>query len=323
MKFEYPSELPVSAARSDIAEAVRSSQVVIVSGQTGSGKTTQLPKILALSIRIVKTYLSKSESTYVLYNITLGAELRYLNRFYVENNVCGVFNLRFLSLQAMSLKKCRALIRHLFLGPRLLKCTQRSFEWLGCIAASSFKHTGFWLPHISTAAVCSAFCQKKSRNKGCDSLLFIFRHERTRLHAGRKNDLSLRFAESLQIIDKLVQILRRFKTTGQNLRILAGHAVASDDVPASFDVRVKFVFAFGARHKLTNALIGYPSFLQSTAAWNPVIYPCSFRRAILELTAGAEIKHRLLSLLETFAHPVPDILRWCGQSDPYKSLHVI
>ena len=33
MKFEYPSELPVSAARSDIAEAVRSSQVVIVSGQ--------------------------------------------------------------------------------------------------------------------------------------------------------------------------------------------------------------------------------------------------------------------------------------------------
>ncbi len=46
MKFEYPSQLPVSTARSDIAEAVRSSQVVIVSGQTGSGKTTQLPKIL-------------------------------------------------------------------------------------------------------------------------------------------------------------------------------------------------------------------------------------------------------------------------------------
>ncbi|KFI69205.1 ATP-dependent RNA helicase HrpA [Bifidobacterium magnum] len=46
MKFEYPQELPVSAAREDIAQAVRSSQVVIVSGQTGSGKTTQLPKIL-------------------------------------------------------------------------------------------------------------------------------------------------------------------------------------------------------------------------------------------------------------------------------------
>ena len=36
----------VSAARDDIAKAVSSSQVVIVSGQTGSGKTTQLPKIL-------------------------------------------------------------------------------------------------------------------------------------------------------------------------------------------------------------------------------------------------------------------------------------
>ena len=46
MKFTYPSELPVSAARDDIAKAVSSRQVVIVSGQTGSGKTTQLPKIL-------------------------------------------------------------------------------------------------------------------------------------------------------------------------------------------------------------------------------------------------------------------------------------
>lgn len=46
MKFEYPKELPVSAAKDEIARAVRDSQVVIVSGQTGSGKTTQLPKIL-------------------------------------------------------------------------------------------------------------------------------------------------------------------------------------------------------------------------------------------------------------------------------------
>ncbi|RSX57706.1 DUF3418 domain-containing protein [Bifidobacterium samirii] len=46
MRFEYPSVLPVSAAHDEIADAVRSSQVVIVSGQTGSGKTTQLPKIL-------------------------------------------------------------------------------------------------------------------------------------------------------------------------------------------------------------------------------------------------------------------------------------
>ena len=46
MKFDYPSELPVSAAKNEIAEAIRTHQVVIVSGQTGSGKTTQLPKIV-------------------------------------------------------------------------------------------------------------------------------------------------------------------------------------------------------------------------------------------------------------------------------------
>ncbi|NEG95950.1 ATP-dependent RNA helicase HrpA [Bifidobacterium sp. SMB2] len=46
VKFTYPAELPVSAAKDEIAEAVRTHQVVIVSGQTGSGKTTQLPKIL-------------------------------------------------------------------------------------------------------------------------------------------------------------------------------------------------------------------------------------------------------------------------------------
>ena len=42
----YPEELPVSARREDIKEAIEKSQVVIVAGETGSGKTTQLPKIL-------------------------------------------------------------------------------------------------------------------------------------------------------------------------------------------------------------------------------------------------------------------------------------
>lgn len=46
MRFHYPSELPISAAHDQIAAAVASSQVVIVSGQTGSGKTTQIPKIV-------------------------------------------------------------------------------------------------------------------------------------------------------------------------------------------------------------------------------------------------------------------------------------
>ena len=38
-------DLPVSARRDEIAQAIRDHQVVIVSGETGSGKTTQLPKI--------------------------------------------------------------------------------------------------------------------------------------------------------------------------------------------------------------------------------------------------------------------------------------
>ncbi|WP_435526242.1 ATP-dependent RNA helicase HrpA [Microbacterium elymi] len=41
----YPPELPVSAARGEIARAIADHQVVIVAGATGSGKTTQLPKI--------------------------------------------------------------------------------------------------------------------------------------------------------------------------------------------------------------------------------------------------------------------------------------
>ena len=41
----YPPELPVSAARNEIARAITEHQVVIVAGATGSGKTTQLPKI--------------------------------------------------------------------------------------------------------------------------------------------------------------------------------------------------------------------------------------------------------------------------------------
>ncbi|RMI14402.1 DUF3418 domain-containing protein [Cellulomonas triticagri] len=41
----YPEQLPVSARRAEIADAIRDHQVVIVAGETGSGKTTQLPKI--------------------------------------------------------------------------------------------------------------------------------------------------------------------------------------------------------------------------------------------------------------------------------------
>jgi len=42
---DFPEELPVSARREEIAEAIRQHQVIVVAGETGSGKTTQLPKI--------------------------------------------------------------------------------------------------------------------------------------------------------------------------------------------------------------------------------------------------------------------------------------
>ncbi len=41
----YPEELPVSAKRAEIAEAIAKHQVVVIAGETGSGKTTQIPKI--------------------------------------------------------------------------------------------------------------------------------------------------------------------------------------------------------------------------------------------------------------------------------------
>lgn len=44
-QINFPEELPVSARRQEIAEAIANHQVVVVSGETGSGKTTQLPKI--------------------------------------------------------------------------------------------------------------------------------------------------------------------------------------------------------------------------------------------------------------------------------------
>jgi len=45
LTIHYPPELPVSAAREELARAIAENQVVIVAGATGSGKTTQLPKI--------------------------------------------------------------------------------------------------------------------------------------------------------------------------------------------------------------------------------------------------------------------------------------
>lgn len=43
--ISYPDDLPVTAARERLLEALARHQVVIVAGDTGSGKTTQLPKL--------------------------------------------------------------------------------------------------------------------------------------------------------------------------------------------------------------------------------------------------------------------------------------
>jgi ATP-dependent helicase HrpA len=43
--ISFPEDLPVSAVRQDIAQAIAQHPVVIICGETGSGKTTQLPKI--------------------------------------------------------------------------------------------------------------------------------------------------------------------------------------------------------------------------------------------------------------------------------------
>ena len=44
-RIDYDDELPVAAARADIAAVIDENQVVVIGGETGSGKTTQLPKI--------------------------------------------------------------------------------------------------------------------------------------------------------------------------------------------------------------------------------------------------------------------------------------
>jgi ATP-dependent helicase HrpA len=44
-KMHYPPDLPITACLGELAAAIRTHQVVIVSGETGSGKSTQLPKL--------------------------------------------------------------------------------------------------------------------------------------------------------------------------------------------------------------------------------------------------------------------------------------
>ena len=43
--LHYPPELPITARRPELLDAIRDHQVVVVAGETGSGKSTQLPKL--------------------------------------------------------------------------------------------------------------------------------------------------------------------------------------------------------------------------------------------------------------------------------------
>lgn len=80
----------------------------------------------------------------------------------------------------MSLKKCRALIRHLFLGPRLLKRMQRSFSRLGCIAASLFQAHRFLAVSFSHHGRLLCILPKKEPQQG---LRLSILHLQARAHA--------------------------------------------------------------------------------------------------------------------------------------------
>jgi ATP-dependent helicase HrpA len=43
-EFSYNPELPITAKKDEIIEAIKNNNIIIISGETGSGKTTQLPK---------------------------------------------------------------------------------------------------------------------------------------------------------------------------------------------------------------------------------------------------------------------------------------
>ena len=90
--LRYPESLPITARRSDLVEAIREHQVVIVAGETGSGKSTQLPKFCLEAGRGVaglightqpRRVAARSIATRVAeeLGVALGAEIGYTVRF--------------------------------------------------------------------------------------------------------------------------------------------------------------------------------------------------------------------------------------------------
>ena len=45
MNLNYPQQLPITACKDEIIEAIQQNRVIVIAGDTGSGKTTQLPKM--------------------------------------------------------------------------------------------------------------------------------------------------------------------------------------------------------------------------------------------------------------------------------------
>ena len=91
-KIEYPPDLPITACKDDIVEAIRKHQVVVIAGETGSGKTTQIPKMcleagLGIEAKIGCTQprrvaaLSISRRIAEELNVTLGRQVGCKIRF--------------------------------------------------------------------------------------------------------------------------------------------------------------------------------------------------------------------------------------------------
>jgi len=62
LNITFPENLPVSERRTEIEDALRASQVLILCGETGSGKTTQLPKIV-LGLKQAKAAREQAQVT--------------------------------------------------------------------------------------------------------------------------------------------------------------------------------------------------------------------------------------------------------------------
>jgi ATP-dependent helicase HrpA len=51
--LSYNDDLPITAKKDEIIQAIRKHPVVIISGETGSGKTTQIPKFCMAAGRAI------------------------------------------------------------------------------------------------------------------------------------------------------------------------------------------------------------------------------------------------------------------------------